>query len=263
MPRGIAPVDQEKSPKKTSKSSFKTTSMVKKQIKVKGFKPSKNGFKFPNRFAGFPLPPALKAFIDTSNSVHGLCGGMCFAVIDFAKTKKKMPQVDDVPTEETPLYDYIKRRQLATWGRLQLKALQYVKWMTYSEEKAAVETLKSWRSVRSMLNRSDFAVLGLLYHNFKETFAVWDNHQVLAYGYSEMNDGRFRIHLYDPNYPNRDDIYIDCEPIQVMHDDKLTKGLKCVQYKGDEKLHDMHGFLYVSYKPEIPPKTVIESAVSK
>src|SRR5688500_3432689 len=96
-----APLEKAIPSKKAGKTSFKTTSMVKKQVKVKGFKPSKNGFKFPNRFPGFPLPPALKAVIDTSKSIHGLCGGMVFAVIDFKRARRKLPALDHVPAEDT------------------------------------------------------------------------------------------------------------------------------------------------------------------
>jgi two-component system chemotaxis response regulator CheY len=61
-----------------------------KQVKVKNFTPSRNGFKFPNRFPGVLLPDPLQKVIDSSNSVHGLCGGMCFTVIDHVKAGKPL-----------------------------------------------------------------------------------------------------------------------------------------------------------------------------
>jgi hypothetical protein len=224
-------------------------SAVKQEHTIKGFAPSKNGLKFPNRFPGIPLPDALAKLIDTSKSVHGLCGGMVFTVIDYNKSKKKAPAVNDVPKEETDLYNYLKKRQLASWGKMNTMVLRYVQWMTFSDEKAQAETRKSWQVVKKALDDNDFAVLGLIYNDIRDSLRVWDNHQVLAYGYSEMEDGTTRIHLYDPNFPNNDNIHIEVKPVKGGK----IKGVTTAQYKDGEKIHPMHGFLVVPYDYEEPP----------
>lgn len=228
---------------------------AKKQVAVKGFKPSKDGFKFPNRFPGIPLPGPLEKLIDTSKSVHGLCGGMVFTVIDHYKARKPVPAVGDIPAEQTSLYKYLATRQLESWGRMQTQVLRYVHWMTFSDEKAQEETLDSWIDAKKRIDEDDFAVLGLVYNDIRESLRVWDNHQVLAYGYTEYDDGSIRIHLYDPNYPKHDDIYVLARQTSVKKakaGGKL-KGMTAAQYRGDKKLHNIHGFLVVPYEFSTPP----------
>jgi hypothetical protein len=225
------------------------------EIKVKDFVPSRNGFKFPNAFPGVPLPDAIAKLIDASKSVYGLCGGMCFSVIDFARSGLRPPEVDRVPGRESPLYDYIARRQLASWGVLSTQVLRYVKWMSYPDDKAQEKTLRSWYELRKGLNKGDLTVLGLIYRDLRETLRVWDNHQVLAYGYTKQPDGAIHIHLYDPNYPKNDDIFIKATSTTVTHENGVKKpGLLVEQFWGQNKIRDMHGFFVVPYQYEAPPR---------
>jgi hypothetical protein len=218
--------------------------------------PSKNGLQFVNRFPGFPLPDVLETLIDTSKSVHGLCGGMCFTVIDYTIAKKKLPQNKDVPKEDSALYHYIQKRQFDTWGKARLKVLRFVEWMGYSDRRSAVETFASVKQLRRKLAHGSLSVLGLIYHNFQETLAVWDNHQVLAYGYSELANGYTRIHLYDPNFPKNDNIYLECKPIQVEFEGQTQLGMQVKQYEGDKLLLNVHGFFVVPYKAKVPPNNL-------
>jgi hypothetical protein len=230
---------------------------VKKEMKVKGFVPSANGFQFPNRFPGLPLPPVIAKMIDTSKSVHGLCGGMCFTVVDFATANRKPPKVDDVPDENTPLYHYLAQRQLASWGRMEQQVLRYIQWMAFSDKRAARESDKSVKDLRARLDAGHLTVLGLIYHDFQETLAVWDNHQVLAYGYSVLADKRIHIHLYDPNYPKRDDVYLEVTSTPVWQWWKRRPGVSVEQFRGDEKVFHLHGFFIVPYEPETPPGDIV------
>lgn len=227
-----------------------------RQHNVGDFKPSENGFKFPNYFPGLPLPDALANLIDTSKSVHGLCGGMCFTVIDHYKSKKKLPAVDKVPGEETHLYKYLAKRQLASWGVLSSQVLRYAQWMTFSDEKAQAESMESFQELKKRLDENDLTVIGLVYNDIRESLRVWDNHQVLAHGYEELEDGTIRIHLYDPNYPKHDDVWLDAKPVDVEMGPKgkQVQGLNCAQFKGGENIHKVHGFIVVPYDYEEPPK---------
>jgi hypothetical protein len=231
------------------------TSPVKKETRVSGFLPSANGFQFPNRFPGLPLPPVIAKLIDTSKSVHGLCGGMCFTVVDFANAKRPMPVLDKVPDEGTPLYRYLAERQLASWGRMEQQVLRYIQWMAMPDKKAFGESMKSLKEVRTRLDAGHLTVLGLIYHDFEETLAVWDNHQVLAYGYSVLADKRIHIQLYDPNFPKRDDVYLEVTPIPA-EPGKKSPGVSVEQYRGDKKVYHLHGFFVVPYEPEAPPKNI-------
>lgn len=226
---------------------------VKREHRVQDFLPSHNGLKFTNRFPGTPLPQMLDKFFDTSKSAYGLCGGMCFTVIDFAKSRKQPPTVADVPGEQSKLFDYLKKRQIASFGLLDAVVLRFIYWMSLTDEKAQEETLDEWRKIRKQLDKHDFAVLGLIYRNFTESLLPWDNHQVLAYGYQELEDGAIRIMLYDPNYPGQDDVYIEAKGVQIEKPGKAEFGMKAGQYKAGKHIHNLHGFMYIPYEYNNPP----------
>ena len=218
--------------------------------KVANFRPSEHGFQFVNRFPGFPLPKALGKLIDTSKSVHGLCGGMCFGVIDYISNGMELPKIKDIPEQGSLLYEYLAERQFASWGRMNLMVFKYIRWMAYSDERAQAETLESWLSLRYKLAGGRFAVIGLIYKDFRESVRVWDNHQVLAYGYEVMSDGTIRILLYDPNYPGDDSIALVITPTTLKNG---HRGMQGAQYRGDQRIHEVHAFLNVPYRPKTPP----------
>ncbi|MCC6905548.1 MAG: hypothetical protein IT326_06860 [Anaerolineae bacterium] len=225
-----------------------------RQLAVADFRPSKNGLQFPNRFPGIPLPDALSKLIDTSRSVHGLCGGMCFTVIDYTRAKKVPPKAAKVPDKETSLYEYLSKRQMASWGTMSSQILRYVQWMTYSDSKAQAESWESWQELKKNLDEGDLTVIGLIYTDFSESIRVWDNHQVLAYGYEVLEDDTIQIDLYDPNYPKDDTITLQVTPVKIKDGDtKTEQAVTCVQMRGDKKIHDVHGFLIVPYEFTPPP----------
>jgi hypothetical protein len=220
-----------------------------KALKVSSFLPSRSAFQFANTFKGLPLPDVLEKLIDTSKSVHGMCGGMCFAAIDFARAGKSPPPLTDAPAEGTRLYQYLWERQLASWGVLSTQVLRYVFWMSLSDQQAQAESRSEWAQVRRRLRRGELTVLGLVYVDLRESLAVWDNHQVLAYGSTEQSNGAIHIHVYDPNFPRRDDIYLEAKPVKV---DKKTRGLTTVQVIGPKR-KPVHGFFVVPYEYTPPP----------
>jgi len=223
------------------------------QHSVGGFVPSQNGLHFPNRFPGVPLPGPLAQVIDTSKSVHGLCGGMCFTVIDHFKAGRPVPLVDAVPDGATPLYEYLSKRQWESWGLLGTEVLRYVQWMTYSDKKAGAESFESWELLKGRLDADELTVIGLVYNDIRETLRVWDNHQVLAHGYTVQDNGAIHIHVYDPNYPNLDTVRIEATPVRFRRWFTLRTGLISAQYVGQKKVHDIHGWMVVPYDYSPPP----------
>src|SRR5690349_20324030 len=125
--------------------------------------------------------------------------------------------------------------------------------MALSDDTAAHKTDQSVSEVCKQLDAGHLTVLGLIYHDFHETIAVWDNHQVLAHGYSLLADGTVRIMLYDPNFPNDDGVYLECASTEVMQGKKQVKARSVDQYRDGKKLYHLHGFFVVPYKPETPP----------
>ncbi len=135
-----------------------------------------------------------------------------------------------------------------------MQVLRYVQWMTYSDTRAQAETFESWEQLKHNLDHDDLTVIGLVYNDLRESLRVWDNHQVLAYGYTVMEDGSLRIHVYDPNYPKNDEVFIEADRVRVeTRRGENLPGLACAQYVGIKKVHDIHGFLVVPYEYTPPP----------
>ncbi len=80
---------------------------------------------------------------------------------------------------------------------------------------------------------------------------------MLAHAYTERDDGRVDIHLYDPNFPLRDDVYLRCEPVtlatQREAESVTLKGFRTIQRVGDRDVRPVRGFFAVPYVPVHPP----------
>ena len=50
--------------------------------------------------------------------------------------------------------------------------------------------------------------IGLIRVAGTNPFKLTGNHQVLAYGYEIGDDGSIRVHVYDPNHPNKNDVWV-------------------------------------------------------
>ncbi|NDJ54805.1 MAG: hypothetical protein GYB68_17180 [Chloroflexi bacterium] len=233
---------------------------IRRQKNVSDFRPSKRGYRFPNRFPGVPLPEQLTNAlnIDPNDSVYGLCGGMCFTATDFFKAGREMPSLDDVPNRDHPLYQYISDRQKDSWGPLFSQVTRYITWMALSDAKAMKRTVKSINELKDNLDKGELTTLGLIYRDIRETLKVWDCHQVLAHGYSELEDGIIRVHVYDPNYAEKDDIHIELRPVDLDPDDEDNSrdGYAAAQYRKGELYKKMHGFFLVPYSYNEPPATL-------
>jgi len=58
---------------------------------------------------------------------------------------------------------------------------------------------EEWKKLKASVDAGDPVPIGLV----RETQNVYDNHQVLAIGYEEVDEAHGTIHLYDPNCPDR------------------------------------------------------------
>lgn len=224
----------------------------KRQVRVSDFAPSRHGFRFRNHFPGLPLPAELSRFIDPARSTYGLCGGMIFAVLDHYRIRKPLPKTKDIPANGTPLYEYIARRQWASFGAMGGQALRFVQFMGWTDERAQAESYQAWGSLQARLDQRDLTPLGLVYFDFSESLRVWDNHQVLAYGYQITLRDTIRILIYDPNGPGRDDLTIRARQVRTKRGEVVER-LACTQFRGERKYRNLHGFMVVPYEPGDPP----------
>lgn len=55
------------------------------------------------------------------------------------------------------------------------------------------------------------AMVGLIRHHGLNPFKLTESHQVVAYAY-QIEEETIRLRIYDPNWPNRDDVEIVIEP---------------------------------------------------
>lgn len=187
------------------------------------FKPSVHGFAFVNRFEGTPpLPKSLRndqttigaiakliaSHAGDAQSAYGLCGGMSAAAADLFLSRVDRLPSKSVPANGSPLFEYLVQRQTDSLGAAALMALKFAEWMTLpdaADDFGGVEgrTALELPELLQRLEANELVPIGLVYSRAGEG-ALWDNHQVLAYGCSREGERIVRIHLYDPNWPSDD-----------------------------------------------------------
>ena len=64
---------------------------------------------------------------------------------------------------------------------------------------------EEWPKVRSDLDAGTLSPLGLVKVKSLNPMDLGQDHQVLAYAY-DVAGGRLTLRIYDPNWPNRDDV---------------------------------------------------------
>lgn len=158
--------------------------------------PIRAGFRFPNRFDALDLLWPGKA----SPMVYGLCGGMCFAVLDLFYAGQSVPAASAPPSFYSPLYRYLLLRQLDS---LALRALaKIISWTLQDNARVARRTVQEEiPRIRASLDAGRPAALVLIRIRGVNLTA---NHQVLAVNYTlEQEAEQLAFTLYDPNHPGR------------------------------------------------------------
>jgi hypothetical protein len=230
------------------------------------FTPSQHGFKFVNRFSGYPFPftiPQLPGLPEVPQG-YGLCGGMSSAAADFLLAGRSFPPVTGVPDAASPMHQYLFRRQIDSFGRLGDAVLKVARWTALPDggKKGTFQrSYEEFRKVRVRLDKSEPVVLALIYDRAqtpKEIIRnIWNNHQVLAFGYVKDSAKNAKIFVYDPNYPGRDDVRLEAERTFVPHYPGSEKpgswGFRTVQKVGAQVVREVRGFFMMRYQPVEPP----------
>jgi hypothetical protein len=180
---------------------------------------------------------------------------MCFAALDLLFAGRSLPADSDPPARNTRLYRYLVRRQLASFGRWGRYIPRYVGWMFLSDVEVQRRTLNAYQGIEARLAAGDKIVLGLLYNSIRQTLAVWENHQVLAYFAEPVAGEKVAILIYDPNRPGDDSGYLLCQRVLIRGEDgQVVSGLACEQQSASYKPRQVRGFFPVlDYQPVIPP----------
>jgi hypothetical protein len=175
-------------------------------VTVPGFRPSARGFHFANRFPPGPtvrLGPLDPRWIGIGDASAGLCGGMSLTVRDLFEADVEPPADREPPANGSIRFRALVRRQVESldWLRVPLRfyllsAFGGRRWQAFDRE---------WPRLRAALDGGQLVTIGLIRKLSANPFALTQNHQVLAWGYDD-NPGRLTIRLYDPNWPDRDDV---------------------------------------------------------
>lgn len=207
------------------------------------FKPTTHGFRFVNYF-DFPyLFNASVPFLGTrsiGDVVIGLCGGMCFAALDYFEANRPVPT--DKETEKIPLnlFRYLWTRQmdtltmnvlekLFTWAILDTRIL--ARFIARDEIPRLMALIDSGKPALLVLMRAR----GLL--------SLTQNHQVLATSYTyDPAQKTLVLQLYDPNHPGK-------TPQLSMDLTAPGRGMKLAQSTGEP----LRGFFVTDYVRKSPP----------
>ncbi|HWQ15078.1 MAG TPA: hypothetical protein VNL77_19935 [Roseiflexaceae bacterium] len=227
------------------------------------FTPSEHGFRFLNSFAGYPLPftvPALPLLPNVPAS-YGLCGGMAAAAADFFFAGRRVPQQESVPDRRTALYRYLFRRQVDSFSPLGEPVLRFHRWGNMPEDGPLgtwQRTLAEFEQLRALFDSGvPAAPIGLVYAG--PDAPLWENHQVLACGYTATPAG-YDIRVYDPNYPLNEQVVVRCERV-ALQGLGGAGGLRCrrIARVGDgqggarDDVRAARGFFLMPYTPVEPP----------
>jgi hypothetical protein len=225
-------------------------------VRVAGFLPSTSGFHFGN---GFPPGPVFRAGVGRAslplgNASNGLCGGMTYGVRDLFEAGMP-PPADRVPRAGgTPLFRYVGRRLIASWG-LPLGGLRYLWWSMLPSGDGRLGPLRvrglhrrsvegQWPRVRADLEAGRLAPLGLIRIRSFNPLRVGSNHQVLAFGYElDPGSGRLSIRVYDPNHP-------DDDTDTLVLDTRLPPARSAMDYLTGED--PVRGFFRTRYRRKDP-----------
>lgn len=180
---------------------------------VPGFRPSVHGLHFANRFP--PGPTVRLGFIDPrrlglGDASAGLCGGMSWFVRERFEAGLPIPPDTAPPANGSPLFTALVRRQVRSldWLRSPLRF-----WLAAAmpHDALARRTREvEWPRIRAAIDAGRLPIVGLVRHHGWNPFHLTRDHQVLAYAY-EIDDatGDITLRVYDPNWPNRDDVTIE------------------------------------------------------
>jgi hypothetical protein len=179
---------------------------------IPGFLPSVHGLHFANRYP--PGPTIRLGLIDprwvgVGDAEAGLCGGMSWFVRERFENGQPIPAATAVPDNGSPLFRAIVRRQILSldWLRGPLRF-----WLAAgsTSTRRKTRTLEvEWPRIRAAIDAGRLPMLGLVRHHSWNPFNLTKDHQVLAFAYDSTGPtGPHTLRLYDPNWPNRDDVSI-------------------------------------------------------
>jgi hypothetical protein len=207
---------------------------------VPGFLPTLHGLHFANRWPPGPTV-RLGAFdprrVGVGDASSGLCGGMAFTVRDLWEHGVPPPLDTEPPANGSPRFTSIVRRQVQSldWLRLPLRFWINAFRPDLAEHVRDVE----WPRIRAEIDAGRLAQVGLVRATGLSPRTLTQNHQVLAYAY-DATDTDVTLRIYDPNWPDRDDVVLRMSLRGERPAFEQTTG------------EPLHGFFLAPYAPADP-----------
>jgi hypothetical protein len=162
-----------------------------------------------------------------------------------------------VPRAGSNLQRYLFRRSVDTFGSMGSSLVQVAQWTALPDTGVNGIQKKShdeFQAIKTSLDGSQAVLIALIYKGAATPAellqTIWGNHQVLAVGYKGNFDGSTDIHVYDPNFPLRDDVFIHLTPVTI---DGGLPGIKCTQMIGGQSFTNVRGIMAMTYNPVEPP----------
>jgi hypothetical protein len=217
---------------------------------VPNFKPSVQGLHYANSWASAPVVKIPTPFgdINVGDAKHGLCGGMAFAVRDLFEAGRTPPTQAANPAANSPAFHYITTRLIDSFD-LPEGVARYYEWMNLptgdelfvqgTSRRTIEDTMPA---IRTTIDAGHPAPLGLVCAHSANPQDLGQNHQVLAYGYTD-NANITTVRLYDCNHPDDDNV-------TIVFDSSKPHQTTTFTYSYDD--HDVVGFFPSDYAPKDP-----------
>lgn len=248
---------------------------------IPNFFPNVSGFHFSN--TTWPSVPLLTINVLGQNipigdASNGLCGGMVYAARDFFQSGIPIWPDTTAPSSGT-LFDYIVRRLFdsfdlalppppppppfltltppfgpgpATYMWLMDPALPDHETIASNaglapHGRAWVMVMEEWPKIQADIDGGMLSPIGLIEIKSADPTQMGMNHQVLAYGY-EFIGTDVAIHIYDPNHPDNDTVWMRFSTADPQHTTPIT-------YSTGETILCFFRSLYTFVSPPPPPQS--------
>jgi hypothetical protein len=157
---------------------------------------------------------------------------MCYTVADLFHAGIPVPPGREPPANGSPLFRAIVRRQVESLAWLTVPVRFWLRSAlggSFGGDRARDTYEREWPRARAALDAGRLIPIGLIRVGTLDPRQLTRNHQVIAYGYAE--DGRgVTLRLYDPNWPDRDDVAI------TIHLDPALRATHLTQTTGEPLL---------------------------
>ena len=215
--------------------------------RVEGFLPSTHGFHFANAWPPGPtvrFGPLDPRIIGVGDAADGLCGGMVYTAADLFAAGVPVPPVREPFANGSARFNSIVRRQIQSlaWFTVPIRYwLRSALGGSFGGDRASATLDLEWPKAKTEIDAGRLVLIGLIRVASLKPCQLTMNHQVMAFGYAE--DGRgVTLDLYDPNWPDRDDVTI------TIHLDPALRPTSLSQSTGEPLL----GWFVLPYSPAEP-----------